>query len=51
MEELERKIGQEVVFGTNMRAGADYRRHLAQVLFQRAVKSIEGMEEKGSERE
>lgn len=50
-EELERKIGQEAVFGTNMRAGADYRRHLAQVLFQRAVKTIEEMEEKGSERE
>ena len=34
----------EVPFGSNMRAGADYRRHLAGVLLRRAVLQIEGGE-------
>lgn len=50
-EELIKQIAEEVVFGSNMRGSAGYRRHLAGVLFKRAVKSIEEKNVEGSGRE
>ncbi len=39
-EELSRQVGEQVITGSNMRASAEYRRHLARVLTKRACRQI-----------
>lgn len=40
LEKLAGKTAEETVYGSNMRAGADYRKRLAEVLIRRGLKQL-----------
>jgi len=40
VDHLIKKIGQDFVFGTNIRAGSEYRRHLAEVMVRRNIEAL-----------